>query len=112
MSAKEGSARHVQASNIAHETAQALLALDGEFDLAGAITAHTKRDLFEGVTDAEQRKARCRIALIVDKLESVLLNGRRLDVIFQDVYGEAVRLPTATVIPTTKGSSSDGTNSR
>ena len=82
------------ASNVSPANAQAFLALDGEFDIASAITARLGRDLFAGITDTAELKRRARIALIVDKLESVVVNGRRLDQIFQTVYGEPVRLPT------------------
>lgn len=67
---------------------------DAEFDLAAGITHHAKRDLFAGITDEAERKATARIMLIVDKLAEREWRGRRLDAIFEKIYGEPLNLGT------------------
>jgi hypothetical protein len=68
---------------------QARFRFEPEMDLAAAITAHLGRDLFAGVTDPAERKARARIALILDKLEGIA----GLGALFESIYGEPLRLP-------------------
>lgn len=73
------------------------LTLEPELDLAAAITAHTGRDLFEGVTDTAERKARARIAIIVGKLEQLACGDSTFAEVFERTYGEPLRLPHAVV---------------
>lgn len=69
------------------------LALDSEMDLAQALAQRTGRDLFAGVTDTAECKARARIQIVINKLDAELMGGRTFSEVFKSIYGEPVRAP-------------------
>jgi hypothetical protein len=56
--------------------------LDSEIALFKAIVARTGRDIFSGVTAAEDRKAAARIAIVINKLHA------EFGADYQRIYGE------------------------
>jgi len=58
--------------------------LDSEIELARAIHEKTGRDLFAGVTDAKDRQAAARIAIVINRLES------EFGATYQRIYGEPI----------------------
>ena len=70
---------------------QQFLALDAEMDLAKALIARTGRDLFAGVTDTAECKARARIQIVINKLDLELMGSRTFAQVFESIYGEPLR---------------------
>jgi hypothetical protein len=59
---------------------------DDEAGLARAIHAKTGRDLFAGVTDAKDRQAAARIAIVMNRLEGEFGDA------YARIYGEPIPL--------------------
>lgn len=70
---------------------QGFLALDSEIELAAALIARTGRDLFAGVTDPTERKARARICIVINKLDAEFMGGRTFCQVFESIYSEPLR---------------------
>lgn len=70
---------------------QGFLALDSEMNLAQALAQRTGRDLFAGVTDPTECKARARIQIVVNKLDEQFMGTRTFSQVFESIYGEPLR---------------------
>jgi hypothetical protein len=73
--------------------------LDSELGLARAIHAKTGRDLFAGVTDAKDRQAAARIAIVMNRLEGEFGDA------YARIYGETLPERQRLATTTTKGKS-------